>query len=1183
MNRIYRLVWNRALGVLQVVSELARTATAGSVRHASASRLRPTRLAQACAAALALTLGGVTLPAWATCTPSATVTCGTSGGNGANGTATQAGQGGTGAATSGPDANAGGAGGYGFGPINRSVDGNAGQGAPGYGGAAGLAGGSTGAYGGNSSGAGGRGGGLLSDGYGGGGGGGSSFSPWGGGGGGGGGGPGELLGAGATLTVTGASYGGAGGNGGNGYFRGSSGYGGGGGGGGAGLVAGSGSTLTLAAGAMAVGGAGGNGGGGYYAAGGGGGGVGVAGSYLALDNAGTIGGGAGGVGGGALSDGGFGGIGGSGGAGLSANHLTLTNTGVISGGNGGGGGNDRQGGAGGTGGLGVYANAGTGTNSGTILGGTGGAGGNGGLRSPGNYSSGSTGYGYGDGGAGGNGGSGFTGSGFTLTNTGFITAGAGGNGGQANPQSAYGYRGGNGGNGGFGVYGYQLTLTNSGSIQGGAGGNGSADGSKVTNGYGGGNGGNGGAGIAVSYSALTNSGTIQGGNGGVGGDSYGFSHGSSISRGGGAGGAGVVGSHFTLTNTGTIQGGAGGAGGSYSSGTGNPKAAAVGAGGVGVIADGGSTIDNAGSILGGLAGDGVTRADAIEFSNGGNTLVLEAGSSIIGNVVSTSGTTNGGDTLAFGGAGTTASGGSLFGLGQLDALGGTGQYQGFANLSKQGGGTWLLTGTDSQSQNWSISAGQLVLDGTVGASGGATVSGGLFEVGDASTPTALFTGNVAVDQGGTLSGHGTVTGNVANGGTVMPGGSTPGILTIAGNYAQTAGGTMESLVGADAAGTGYSQLQVSGTSSLAGGLLVDLASGFQVGSTYDLLHAGGGVTSTFAQEMFSNPAYAQYLTPTITYGPNDVYLTLNANPAAFSAGYPDYASTASMALSDTFTTVMGGMGVAPGMGVNGGARTGAWVQYSGTGGTLDGTRMDSSGGVAGAGWALNDHVVLGAAIADDSTTTTLAPSRVTGRPLGAFLYVVGHTSDWRMAASVGGGRLDQTTTRTLASLGLVGVAHSTGSFAGIAARVDYHWNWTQQAFLAPYIDASYLSSHYGNAQESGAGVLDIHYGGLSQTLTRWGVGLRLGGNFNESGSTVTPWVQVGEIGYAGDRNPVETEMIGGQSFAVTGAALPGSALGASAGLDWQGHGPWRLKLAWFGSFAGSYHDDGGTALLQYVW
>ncbi len=650
----------------------------------------------------------------------------------------------------------------------------------------------------------------------------------------------------------------------------------------------------------------------------------------------------------------------------------------------------------------------------------------------------------------------------------------------------------------------------------------------------------------------------------------------------------MTGYGFTLTNTGSISGGAGGANGVYGYGgppLGKPVPSGLGSGGyggVGVTATGGSTVIDSGAISGGLGADGVTRADAIDFSNGGNTLVLEAGALITGNVVSTSGTSSGGDTLTWGGD-VNGSGGNVFDLGQLDAVGGTGQYQGFANLGKSGASTWTLTGTDSQNQAWTIAAGTLILDGSVGASGGATISGGTFQVGDANTPSALFTGDVAVDAGGTLSGHGTVAGNVSNAGTVMPGG-TPGILTVSGNYTQTAAGTLMMQIGAPTAGSGYSQLQVGGSASLAGDLLLGLNTGYQVGSTYDLVHAAGGVSSTFAQDLFSNAALAAYLTPTVTYTANDVFLTLKANPAAFSKGYPSYPSTMSAALGSSFQTVLGGFGSVPGMGgITTDARSGAWAQYTGSGGDLGGTHQNLQVGAAGGGAAINDQLVIGAAVAGGSTTTTLSPSRVVADPVGVFAYGIYRSGGLRVAASIGGGSLRQTTTRELPTLGLTGQAVSTGHFDGAAARAEYRLSWGGSLFLSPYAEASYLHSQYGSAQETGAGALDLGYGALSQNLTRYGAGLRLGTVVPEAHSTLTPWVQVGAVGYSGDLNPVQMQSLGGQTFAVSGAALPGSAVTTAAGLDWKGHGPWRFKLAWFGEFGASYHDNGGTAILQYVW
>jgi fibronectin-binding autotransporter adhesin len=396
MNRIYRIVFNRTLGVPQVVSELA-SAPGGAVSGAIS---RPTLglKSRMLAAAVGLALAAVALPTWAqTCVPSATVICGVNGGAGAAGnTSSGGGAGGAGAISSGGYANSGGAGA------------NSGTGSPGHG--AGGSGGSGGAA--STSGGPGAGGSVATQGVGGGGGGGASFNSYGGGGGGGGGGVGQSVATNAAFANPGSISGGNGGNGGNGGFVSSSAYGGGGGGGGAGVYAANGSTITSGAGTTITGGAGGNGGGGFHAATGGGGGAGLAGKGFTLNTAGTITGGVGGNGGGQVSDGGTGGGGGLGGVGISGSSLTLTNTGTVRGGAGGNGGNDTQlGGNGGAGGVAMSLSQSTLNNAGTISGGTGGTGGTGSAA-----------------GATGGGGLGITGSNLSVINSGTINGGLSGTG-----------------------------------------------------------------------------------------------------------------------------------------------------------------------------------------------------------------------------------------------------------------------------------------------------------------------------------------------------------------------------------------------------------------------------------------------------------------------------------------------------------------------------------------------------------------------------------------------------------------------------------------------------------------------------------------------------------------------------------------------------------------------------------
>jgi uncharacterized repeat protein (TIGR01451 family) len=80
--------------------------------------------------------------------------------------------------------------------------------------------------------------------------------------------------------------------------------------------------------------------------------------------------------------------------------------------------------------------------------------------------------------------------------------------------------------------------------------------------------------------------------------------------------------------------------------------------------------------------------------------------------------------------------------------------------------------------------------------------------------------------GGTLQGVGMITGDVANiGGTVSPGNS-PGILHIAGNYAQGLTGALNIELGGVVSGTQYDLLDVTGAASLSGTLNVSLINSF---------------------------------------------------------------------------------------------------------------------------------------------------------------------------------------------------------------------------------------------------------------------------------------------------------------------------------------------------------------------
>ena len=321
-------------------------------------------------------------------------------------------------------------------------------------------------------------------------------------------------------------------------------------------------------------------------------------------------------------------------------------------GGGGGGGGAAGGGAGGQGGGSSPGAAGTGGTSGSHNGGNGGPGGTSGPA-----------------GGGGGGGGGFNGNGSgatSIVNASALTGGTGGAGGNGANTTGGASPGGGAGGGGAGGFGAIVTgsgaSTNTSTIAGGNGGNGGVGGSSAGNGFNGGAGGSGGSGgvgveFTVSGATFTNSGTITGGNGGT----------------GGAGGPGSSG--FVAGATGS-----------------------AGAGGAGIVGAG-LTIVDSGSIAGGKANGGTgTQADAITFTGGANTLTLQSGWSISGNI----------DVVV----------GSVT-FNQSSAVTLANVISGSGSVTQNGAGTLDLTGANTYSGGTTIQSGTLEIGSAASAGSGA--------------------------------------------------------------------------------------------------------------------------------------------------------------------------------------------------------------------------------------------------------------------------------------------------------------------------------------------------------------------------------------------------------------------------------------------------------------------------------
>lgn len=114
---------------------------------------------------------------------------------------------------------------------------------------------------------------------------------------------------------------------------------------------------------------------------------------------------------------------------------------------------------------------------------------------------------------------------------------------------------------------------------------------------------------------------------------------------------------------------------------------------------------------------------------------------------------------------------------------------------------------------------------------------------------------------GTLSGFGTITGSVLNGGTVAPS-TTGGVLKITGAYNQTSAGTLSSAITGTTPGAKFGQLNVGGKATLAGTLKVSTGNGFVPGHGQSfsvlLYHTRSGMFGTLS----GSPPYTVNYTAT---------------------------------------------------------------------------------------------------------------------------------------------------------------------------------------------------------------------------------------------------------------------------------------------------------------------------------
>jgi len=171
---------------------------------------------------------------------------------------------------------------------------------------------------------------------------------------------------------------------------------------------------------------------------------------------------------------------------------------------------------------------------------------------------------------------------------------------------------------------------------------------------------------------------------------------------------------------------------------------------------------------------------------------------------------------------------------------------GAAGLIKEGDGLLHLTADNTYVGDTTINAGEVQLDGSIAS------------------------GLTTVNVGGTLSGIGTVGGNLVNNGTVSPGDS-PGTLTVNGNYTQNASGNLIIEIASLAT---HDLLAIGGSANLDGTLTLVKLANFSViaGDKIIFLTAAGGVNNEFATVVSDFVPTGTLIMPEVIYEPNDVAL-----------------------------------------------------------------------------------------------------------------------------------------------------------------------------------------------------------------------------------------------------------------------------------------------------------------------
>ena len=598
--------------------------------------------------------------------------------------------------------------------------------------------------------------------------------------------------------------------------------------------------------------------------------------------------------------------------------------------------------------------------------------------------------------------------------------------------------------------------------------------------------------------------------------------------------------------------------------SGNETIAALTGSGAGAVALGANNLiisNGSGTFAGTIAGTGGLQL-------AGGTTTLAGTSTYAGNTSITGGTLLVSNDSALGAAGGNlllSSGGTLgamspFGTARLIDVANTGgSLAGPAGTSLDPTTANALTLTGTLNLAGTLTTRGTVIDNATsqtntgtGSTPVVSVANGLFEVGDSIHGSTVLHAMVTVDASAILRGHGTIAGDVANNGGIVAPGGTIGVMTVTGNYAQNPASTLsiEITPNDQAPGISYSQLAVTGSVQLAGGLAVNADSGiYRPGSRYDIVHSGGGVSGQFSTVAY-NSALASYLLPQVQYTADNVYLSLNVGPLAFSSGsgVAGNAYIINQDILDTTDAVLA-------------SRKGFWLHGLGSFGQANDGNITDGGAIIGYGARIRPGFLLGVAVAGTASSSNTAYQQISNRQISLSDYGIYRHGPWRIALTLGLGHLGVNSRRSLVPSGLVATGTGHGWFLGSGVNASYT-DHIDRGFITPFVAARYLHVSQEGFAEHGAGLLDLAYGRQGNDLGAISAGARAGYQIRTFGLDLEPWIEVGGTSYLGNRLLASTETLGTEIMPVSAQAAPSATLDTGLGLTLRTQHGWKGRLVY---------------------